>query len=160
MDPKPNSQTLTKFITALILAGGSAGVNNLMITLGYRSASAATKKIPKPLPTQAWVAIRVTREKVKGPILVRINNKTPVPSPMPIALAGTINELPLWRKIVGVFFRNPDFFPQSGGYVVEPGKAYDVQVEGLDEQGNKVFGSINDVYAFAPGAIVDLDVTL
>jgi hypothetical protein len=160
IEPGPESQPLTKFITALILAGGSAGVNNLMVTLGYRNASASERKVPKPLPTQAWVSIRVARNKVQGPIFIRINKTTPAPQTTPIALAGTITQLPLWRKIVGVFFRNPNYFPQSGGYVVETGKAYDIQVEGMDEHGKKVPGSINGVYSFAPGAIVDLDVTL
>jgi hypothetical protein len=160
IEPDPGSQTLTKFITALILAGGSAGVNNLMVTLGYRDPSAPVKKVPTPLPTQAWVSIRVIRDKVKGPIFVRVNKIIPDPATMPIALAGTINQLPLRRKILGVFFRNPNYFPQSGGYVLEPGKAYDIQIEGQDEQNNKVTGSINGVYSFAPGAIVDFDVTL
>lgn len=160
IDPDPKSSPLTKLITALILAGGSSGVNNIMVTLGYRNASAAEKKVPKPPPTQAWVAIRVDREKVQGSIQVRINKITPDPATIPLALAGTINTLPIWRKIIEVFFRNPDRFPQSGGYVVETGKAYNVEVEGKDDSGNSVAGSINGVYSFAPGAIVDLDVKM
>ena len=49
----------TQFLTALVLAGGSASVNQLLIALNLREAKTAESVTEKAPPDKAWVAIRV-----------------------------------------------------------------------------------------------------
>ena len=149
---------LSKFLTALILAGGSSGVNNIMVALGYRDKSRVTQSTTKAPPTQAWIAISVKREKSVGHIGVLLNEASAQPSPLPPAYAGTISKAsPAFRD---QFLRNPRRFPQSGGHVVEPNVAYELKLQAKDSDGKDIACAIDGTYVFAPGAIVDFEVTL
>lgn len=61
------SQRPGYFITALVLAGGSGSVSNLMVALGFRSVKTAVLKSPA---TQAWIAVPLTRKVAVGPVYV------------------------------------------------------------------------------------------
>ena len=154
----PDDQMLSGFLTALILAGGSSGVNNIMMALGFRDRSRAVQETPKPPPTQAWLAIEVERRNAVGNIAVHIDKVTPAPASLPAAIAGSINaERSSWKNL---FFRNRNRFPQSGGYVVDPNVPYDIAVSGKDAGNKPIPSNIDGQYVFAPGAIVDFKVTL
>jgi hypothetical protein len=60
----------------------------------------------------------------------------------------------------GLFFRDRMRLPRGGGYVVDPGVAYDLKVESTDASGNPVKSTIDGQYVFARGAIVNMNVTL
>jgi hypothetical protein len=152
------SGNLSKFLTALILAGGSSGVNNIMVALGYRDKDRVTQKTPKVPANKAWVAINVKRKEATGHIGVLLSKSSPQPSNMPSAYAGTISKAsPAFRD---QFLRNPRRFPQSGGFVVEPDVAYELELVATDSSDQKVQSAIDGTYVFARGAIVDLEVTL
>jgi len=155
----PETEVLSSLLTALILAGGSSGVHNLMVALGFRDPSRERHHTPQPPKTQAWLAIRVTRKNAVGPITVSVTKSTSTPpSATPPELAGTLTTTR--ASLRDLFLRNRDRFPQSGGYVVEPGKAYELALDARDAAGNPMPSPINGTYAFAPGAIVDFEVTL
>ncbi len=157
----------TKFLTALILAGGSTGVYNIMYSLGFRSQRRPEELRLAPPKDKAWVTVRVTPKNMVGQALVRISPITspppPAPAPAPnlAPIAGTVSVgqskclLILWR----FFFGNKDRFPKTGGYPVEPNTPYLIEAEAKDANDQPLGGPLG-TYVFAPGAIVDLETTL
>jgi hypothetical protein len=146
---------VSKFITGLILAGGSAGIYNLMVALGIRSSRDAQVD-PKPPAGQAWVAVRVNRVNAVGPVNVVVAEQAQMPAGL-LQIAGSIRfTRPSLKELL---LRNVDRFPQNGGYVVAPNKAYVIKVEGHDERGTEI-SALGGTYAFAERAIVDFDVEL
>lgn len=143
-------------VTALILAGGSSGVHNIMKALGYRSGMDETAA-PTPPRDKAWVAVRVRRQATIGPLFVHLREGGPADANSPSPIAGMV----LTRRptLRGLLLRDASRFPQSGGYQVKANTLYRLTVEGKDAQGNPVV-PINDIaYVFADGAIVDLEAT-
>ncbi|MER9491578.1 hypothetical protein NKI86_07055 [Mesorhizobium sp. M0320] len=146
-------------ITALVLAGGSAGVNNLMVALGFRS-NRETEIAPQPRQDEAWVAVRVKRLNAVGQVQVVVSEIDPPPTgqSVPAAIAGTIGfSRPRIRDLL---LRNVDRFPQNGGYVAKPNVPYSLVVEGKDAAGNSIKRLDDRYYAFAPRAIVDFEVEI
>lgn len=167
-DPDPNAFAkmvadttgpTSTFVTALILAGGSAGVHRIMLGLGYRDTAPEDKATSKPPKTEAWVAIKVKRVDAVGDILVRIEAvSTPGAPEAPAALAGTISaQRP---SLAELLFRNVSRFPQNGGYSVKPNVPHRITVEGKDSGGTSLTALSGELYVLAPGSIVDLNVTL
>jgi hypothetical protein len=157
--PEP-SGLVSKFITALILAGGSAGIYNIMYALGYRTERRDAELNAKPPPDKAWVAVRVDRRDAKGDVYVKLREIGPAAgaATAPAPIAGTIT---FRRQSLGdLLFRRPNRFPQNGGYVVTPGVVYAITVEGKNEQGTSLKALAGEQYVFAPGAIVDFAVSL
>ncbi|QDL94587.1 hypothetical protein FDP22_22190 (plasmid) [Paroceanicella profunda] len=145
-------------LTALILAGGSAGVNRLMRGLGFRSSHRAEEVAPSPPGTRAWVSVRVTRSHSTGPVAVTVS-EVPDGTPEPAAIAGTVGTRPPGLR--QLMFRDPNRFPGSGGYAVEAGPVYRIGVLGQDAQGTPLPDPLaGRSFRFAPGAIVDIEVTL
>jgi len=155
----PNlSSPVSRILTALILAGGSGGVNNLMVALGYRDRGRDEDVAPSAPPNKAWIAVWVKRDKVVGPVRVHVT-EVPAPDPAPDAIAGTIG----FRRpsLLELLMRNPNRFPANGGYEVEPGKVYRIDVVGLDRDGEPIPNPVGrEVYRFAPRAIADFEVSL
>src|SRR5262245_59081345 len=156
------SGPVSLFVTALILAGGSAGVNNVLSALGYRNERREEEIFPKPPKDKAWIAVRVTRVDSVGQILVKVAERTPgetgVPADIPAPIAGTVYaRRPSLRELL---LRNTNRFPQNGGYTVTQHKIYSISVEGKDKDGTMIRKLDDQFFVFAPGAIVDLDVTL
>lgn len=154
-----DSKLASQVLTALILAGGSSGVNDLMVKFGWRDANRAKEKTVTAAPkNQAWIAIRVSRTNAAGPIGVRLSQSSPQPAVLPDALAGTISNRSMAAK--DLLLHNKDRFPSSGGYVVTPGKEYSLSLDAVDAAGQSIPCSIDGKYVFADGAIVDLEVDL
>jgi len=151
-------QPVSAFITALILAGGSAGVYNIMVALGYRE-NREELVAPKPSQDEAWIAIRVKKQNAVGEVRVLVEPVNPLPAgPNPPAIAGTIG----FRRpgLFELLLRNANRFPQNGGYVVRPNVPYLIEVEGRDASGAPLKRLGGRSYVFAPRAIVDFDVTI
>ena len=55
----------TVLLTALVLAGGSAGINSMLRSLGYRSIDPDPVHV-RPPPTEAWIAVRWRGAKLDG----------------------------------------------------------------------------------------------
>jgi hypothetical protein len=152
------SGPVSQILTALILSGGSGGVNNLMTALGYRSRAREAEVNPQTAGTQAWVAIWLKRHKAVGPVHVHVT-KLASPTTDPAAIAGTVGARRpnLWQLLL----RNPNRFPANGGYVVEPGEVYAITVTGTDAAGNEIQDDLGGkAFRFAPGAIVDFQASL
>jgi hypothetical protein len=143
------------FITALILAGGSSAVNSLLVTFGFRSMKTAAQVIPKPPPTEAWISVRLVRLRAKGSVSVLVS-----PQGGPPAVAGTITGSSRPGGWSGLFLRDYGRFPTAGGYSVTPGKAYELKLSGVDENGTQIDSAIWGPLALAPGAIVDVELKL
>jgi hypothetical protein len=143
------------FITALVLAGGSSGVNNLLTSLGFRSMKTAAQITPKPPATEAWIAVRLIRNAAKGPVMVLIGPQNP---PQPVA--GTISGSSK-QGLLRLFFRDYGRFPTAGGYAItQLGQPYAVQLVGSDSSSATIRSPVWGPYPLAAGAIVDIEVRL
>ncbi len=146
---------MSTILTALILAGGSSGVNNLFIALGFRSRK--KEQVPQPPKAEAWIAILVHRDSAAtGEVLVQISEDSSGTAARHDSIAGSVNAR---KKFRDLFFPNRNRFPTSGGYKLKSGKVYKISVTGKDESGKEHHG-LGETYSFAPRAIVDLDVKL
>jgi hypothetical protein len=144
-------------LTAMIIAGGSAGVNRLFQSLGLRPASQVEQQQPKPAPTEAWIAVTLVRDKAAGPVSVLIGQ-----AGVPL-VAGTISGTSRkgargswWR----LFLRDRGRFPQSGGHSVVPGGAYEVRLDAEDKEGKPVQSKTWGPNAVAAGAIIDIELAV
>lgn len=137
-------------LTAMIIAGGSAGVNRIFRALGFRPVSADSEPLARPPLDKAWIAVRLgIASKAVGTIAVLIG-----PQGTPTA-AGTINAgSGRMSRLLAYFIRDRHRFPPSGGYVVAPGGPYEVRLEGKDAAGNPLSAGWGP-YAIAQGAIID-----
>lgn len=145
----------TEILTALIVAGGSAGVHNLMRAMGYRGEADAEERLPPK--DRAWVAVRVRRKAGVGALQVTVTEDPSAPATLP-AMAGTV--MAARPNLLSLLMRSNDRFPQNGGYEVVPGKAYRLSVIGRDRDGARVVVPVSEEpVKLAPRAIVDFDVT-
>lgn len=151
------SEFPTRFLSALILAGGSSGVNNLLVSLGFRSMRSAEQIAPKPPPKEAWIAVRLVRDKAVGPVVASIG-----PEGTTLPVAGMIEGSSRKNGLLRYFLVDRGRFPVVGGHSLTPedGKRYVVQLDGFDEKGAPLGAAKWGPYAIAPGAIIDLDIRL
>lgn len=158
IEPGTITGPVSKVITALILAGGSAGINRIMHALGIRSETREEDAVPKPPSKKAWIAVHVSGQaaRAKG-IQVKLKEipAAQVQNP-PDPIAGGIGGQRV--PVSSLILRNTDRFPQNGGYTVTPGVVYEIRVEATDENGAPLT-ALGKQYAFAEGAIVDFEVS-
>ncbi|MBN8422172.1 MAG: hypothetical protein J0L73_24875 [Verrucomicrobia bacterium] len=152
---------VSTLISASVLAGGSAGVFNIMAAMGFRSAHERDSAPTPPGAEHAWVSIRLTgfggtQENVK----VNIEQTADAGQNPPAATAGTITPGgPNWRDQLRPLKNR---FPPVAGYTVEAGKFYKIQVmvktpvTAENPRGEKDLLKDRGIYKFAPRAIVDL----
>ena len=151
------SDFASEFLTAMILAGGSSGVNNLLIALGFRSMRSADQIVPKPPHKEAWIAVRLIRDKAVGSVTASIGTKDSEPS-----VAGIITGVSPKNRLLRSFLVDRGRFPIAGGYALqrEDGKSYFVQLDGVDAQGQPLPSVKWGPYPIAPAALIDLDLKL
>ena len=160
---KPGHGWHTSLLTAMILAGGSVGVNRILTTLGFRSQ--LTKDEPKEELKKAgaaWVAVKVTSD---AQVRVQRTEVTAPANPadIPVLVGLTKTRKPSLREI---FFGDSDRVPTSGGFKLDADKFYQFSVVLPDKtvydlQGTKIATHADaPVYRFAPGAIIDFRVAL
>lgn len=158
--PGTEGGTLSRLLTALILAGGSAGVYRVLVALGYREARTADDIQPKPKTGKAWISVRTERRLAVGPIYVRVSDAGPTSPTSPSTLAGVIAPQGFWPTVRSVFFLDRNRFPPAGGYEVEAGKEYRLEVIAKTAAGETINADINGRYSFADGAMIDFRVEL
>jgi len=146
-------------ITALIVAGGSAAVNNILVALGFRSVVTPAQMAPKPPRTEGWVSVTLLRNKAKGPVDVLIGLPPVAPAIHP-PIAGTIIGGSQLTKFVRLFIRDASRFPMSGGFAVPAGSLCQVELKGVDANGASVASPVWGPETIAPGAVVDLELTV
>lgn len=160
--PGNASGFMSSFVTALILAGGSAGVHNIMSTLGYRDQRTVEEVEKRPPGNAAWLAVTVTlKTGTVGPAIVHRGGPMPPrgDGTDPLPIAGTVS----FRRpsVLALMLRNNNRFPQNGGYTLQPNQLYEVWVTAETDQGAIVkVQAGGGPLVLAPGAIVNLSVTL
>lgn len=142
-------------ITALVLAGGSSGVNNIFQALGFRRIGRVEEVTPKPKPSEGWLAVRLHRQLAVGPVRVELQQG----GAGPWLLIGTIKGNSPPPAAFAWAARDQTRFPTTGGYAVPQGVAVELRLIGTD------FGGITRTVPLGPltlagGAIIDLEVTL
>ncbi len=159
LSPNALKDPLTYFLTAVIFAGGSSGVNNIFVALGLRSKPDPQAVTPKPPPTEAWLSVRLVRRHAKGVVLVQLG-LTPAPG-VALPTAGFISGAWSPPGLLRFFVRDQTRFPTAGGYVVQPGVPITLQLEGADKDNPlQRRASLPLTESYAPGAIVDYVVEL
>jgi hypothetical protein len=145
----------SQFVSALMLAGGSSGMNKVLVSLGFREVKTAEQVAPKPPPTHAWISVSLTRDLARGPVDVLIG---PQANP---SVAGTIGGSShptglFW--LLTYFVRDYGRFPTVGGFPVAPGVAVAVQLRGVHKDTGAAIESQtwSAANGLAAGAIVDL----
>jgi hypothetical protein len=153
---RASSDFSTRMLTALILAGGSSGVNNVLVSLGFRSMRSAEQIAPKPPHKEAWIAVRLIRARAVGQVAVSIG-----PEGTTLPLAGMIVGSSPKSGLLRYFVVDRGRFPVVGGYALTPemGKQYMVLLGGVDKEG-KILATKWGPYAIAPGAVLDVVVQL
>jgi hypothetical protein len=144
----------TSVITALVIAGGSAGVNRMLRAVGYRPVSVQEDAV-KPPRTEGWIAVIDTRPAASKAyqdydVLVRNNGGT-------WAVVGSIERTAARGGIFRWMLRDHRRFPTSGGLPVPLGT--DVEVAVQDRTAGSTARTIWGPHAVGAGAIVDIRVT-
>jgi hypothetical protein len=148
-----------KVVTALVLSGGSSGVNNILVALGFRQISDRPEDKKRPPATEAWIAVKLRRVNAVGPVTVRIG--TPDKE---LPVAGTITGTGLrGGRFLNYFLRDQGRFPTAEGYPVPAGETYKIVLEGVNATGAPLPaspGSTWGPYPLAKGALIDLELSL
>lgn len=147
--------TTGQVITAMVIAGGSAGVNTMLIALGFRSVRTPATE-PKPPPDKAWLALRALDGRSRGDLFVYLTS----PPGGANALLGVIKGRSKPASILSWFLSDRGRLPSYGGHTVQPGHDYVIQVRGTDENGVPLPPATYGPLQFARGAVIDIDVKL
>lgn len=127
-----DSSLTSQGLSALVLAGGSAAIYQLLKNLGFRPPVDPPEERAKPPENQAWVSIKIIRREAIGPIRIHID-EVAQPSEDVLArsaLAGTIGGRPFWERLRGVFFADSMRFPPYGGQSVKANTVYRIVATG------------------------------
>ncbi len=141
-------------LTAMIIAGGSAGVNRLFRIFGFRAPGAEPEAAPQPNLTEAWISVTPIRKDAVGKIDVLIG------PPNTPTVAGSVSADAARPSPVRWLFRDKARFPPSGGHTVTAGADIVVQLRGHDAKGNPVMSGTWGPYKIGPRAIVDIELKI
>lgn len=155
-----------QILTAAILAGGSSGVNTVLVSLGFREVKTPATVTPKVPPDHAWVSVQVeqsppTADRSRLHVHIGPPDATNQSDAAKVRLAGTIG---LWKEsrlkgIARFFLRPPGRFPAFGGHAVKASEACTVALSSRTNDGTlKVLNSVT--FTPAPGAIIDLNLPI
>ena len=156
---------LSKFLSACVLAGGSAAVFELFKGLGLRPPVDPEHAKPKPPSDRAWVSVKVIRKEAVGDIKIHIIKVDPSDAtlklPRATELAGIISDKQTFlQRFKGVFLADPLRLPAYGGLTVEIDKVYRVYAEAIPSSDETAVPTavIREIYLgrFAGRAIIDL----
>ena len=135
-------------LSALILAGGAAGVRNLMVSLGLATPTAELEKPRRPPSNKGWLSVRDDRVDRGTPLEIWLRPDGGVSQILGVIAARTGQAPGFLRWALTDAAR----FPKVAGYPVDVGIKYTISVR----DGH---GKTQDVwtdYAFGEAAVVDL----
>jgi hypothetical protein len=145
---------LDNLVSGLILAGGSAGVRNMMASLGLVTPARRLDPVPAPAENKAWISVSADRRDANAPlaVLLTVTDANGTQGPQ---YAGTIRAharppQPFFK----LFLTNRARFPQVAGYSVDVGKKYTIE---LRDEVTKAELKKWENCEFASGAIVDFE---
>lgn len=119
---------LSKFLSALVLAGGSAAVNQLFRALGLRPPVEEDEPRKLPPEKKAWVSVRIIRDKAVGDVRIGwdvIANPSDAQKTIPATAGIVAQHRGFWGRLWRLFFADPTRFPSYGGRTVDTdGKIY------------------------------------
>ncbi len=149
----------TWLLSTLVVAGGSAGVNSLMVTLGLRSIRTAESLQDKPPPTKAWISFQAFgKSELVKTVEVRIKKVGDTSFKLMTVLYGIRKSRWSLRNLL---LLDRSRYPSYGGISWEPGIGFEVEFQGYDEKGDSRGAVIpRGPYLPAAGALVDVVVTL
>jgi hypothetical protein len=146
-----------RILTAMVIAGGSAGVNNLMVGLGFRPQRTPEQVAPKPPADKGWISVSIVRtDTIKGPVTVSIGEADGTTGKVPVVASV---EDSASGRVYRYFFRDRGRFPGSGGYAVAKGTKITVKAIADKAAG----GTLEKTWGpntIADGAIIDLTFTM
>jgi hypothetical protein len=121
--------TLTSILSAMIVAGGSVGVNRLMKKLGIRSPFPQVDEERAMVnDTEAYVSITVLKEGSERTFAVNLSEATPDPDvPAILGVVGTARR----SSLASLFFPTKQRIPRSGGLRIAVNKTYRFSVTDL-----------------------------
>lgn len=141
-------------LTAMVIAGGSSGVNTMLVALGFRSVRTPETTAPKPPPEKAWLAVRATQGKAVGDLFVFVG------PPGSLSLLGIIKGRSKAGSVLSWFLSDSGRLPNYGGLVVPTDKSVTIEVRGVDKDGVPLPPAVHGPLTFVKGALIDLDVKL
>lgn len=154
-NPQAQSDAVTNVLSAMVLAGGSSGVNRLMVNLGFREVRTVADIEPQPPNDVAWLSVRLVPEKdFVGPVVLSIQRENG-----PILGLHVFNQAKDWRpRLLRWMLRDRLRFPSWGGYPLDPTGEYTLYISWKDSNETK-----NDTkegpFQLSPRAIYDLEMT-
>jgi len=148
----PADGVVSGVLTALILAGGSSAVNNLLTTLSLRPVR-EPPAAPRPVATAAWVAVKVSRVDAVGTVTVMAADALGVQHAL-----GTVDGAQRFR-IASFFLRDAGRFPPSGGHVLAPG-TWSILLQGRDKENAPLTSATWGPYQVDAGSVVNLGLTV
>lgn len=151
----------SNILSALVLAGGSAAVFELLKALGLRAPIDPAAERPLPPQDKAWFSVRVVPKRVIGPVRIHVEKvaePTKAEQDAP-AIAGVLARRTFSERFKGVFLADPMRFPSYGGRTVEADQVKRILATGQRRQegndGVEDFSEEIFVGRFAGRAIVD-----
>lgn len=141
-------------LTAMIIAGGSSGVNDLFVRLGFRAPRPQTLPIAKPPATKAWIAVSLNQKEADGMVDVLVT-----PAGAAAGRSMVVGSIDSSGGKKHWWTRDRARFPSAGGHELVPGE-YHVQLKGHDKNGVVKESAVWGPYEIAPGAVIDIELTV
>lgn len=140
------------FLTALTLAGGSAGVNSMLQTFGYRLPP--PPPVTKPTEGRAWISVRAVNafdRPVAAEILLQDSDQPPDPEG---PLTGTTGSETFLARLRRLTFPDRFRYPRYGGHTVISGKVYKITARPLDP----TLLPKSVIHSFGDRSVIDLTI--
>jgi hypothetical protein len=151
-----DARWFSALLSALVVAGGSSGINTVFLRLNLRNPLPPVEPAPRLDADQAWLAIRIRRVEAVGEIQVALR-ETGAPPEWP--LAGSVGDRGLGARLVEAFGLHGLRFPRSGGRVVPALRSIEVALVWKAEGDAAAVAHPVWTGSLAPRAVVDLEFT-
>ena len=161
--PTAESNELSRWLSAFILAGGSTAINELLRKLGFRPPLAASEPVAQPNQDEAWISVRIVPRTVVGQVAVNIARLDPQkPAGSLPVMAGLVGQRGFLERLLGLFRADPMRLPSYGGRTLVSGVAYRISVSGkrTDNEKTAAFDELIFEGCFAERAVVDFVKTI
>jgi hypothetical protein len=142
-------------MSALILAGGSSGINKLIFNLGLRKEEPIEPAKPPKDDSIAWISVQLPMNRVDRDVRVFVTEIAAAGAGDAL-LAGTIDNRSRWQRVSSVLSPPQQRFPLVEGYTVKSKTKYRIELVN-QPYGLVATGPSQIIYegAFAPRAVVD-----